>query len=520
MAYLQPTGAPPPGSSATPSLLRPAHHHASPKAPARVRALQNAVEAVLNPSQTRSAPPSGTRAAVASWHNANNVSASQPGGAATREIAGISGKITTDAEDLRRLRFRRRQRSSGWVIGADRERAGLPADAGPKDSPDYEWIEPERIARCRWRIGGQVGVHGGKDSGAHFSGVEQCASIHACPVCAAVVRARYAAQIQAAVEQHQAAGGGVVFVTATLRHKRSDALDVTLNAALEGWRRTLSGRPWQRMREEIGWVGTIRTLEVTHNADGGGWHPHVHALLFLDAEPSTAQLRAFDEWFFPRWAARVSTLGAGTPNRAHGLDLQVVRDGKALARYLGKVQDEGAKRTKVGAELARSDFKTGRGTSRNPFELLDADASDGEARRLWIEYVRATKGRQAVTWSDGLRDRFDLDPEATPDEILAETTTGDLRFTVPAQTWDRIQRDPLHLALILEAIETDRYDHAHRITHGIWLDDLLCHPDTGEILHTLTPAITPKSLPLDPASPPAHTPPTDSPTITTHHPLT
>lgn len=110
------------------------------------------------------------------------------------------------------------------------------------------WVRPPRVARCGWTMSGAVGVHGGPGQSAHLSGVERCASIWSCPCCSAVIRAERAREIDAAVQAWQERGGSVVFVTLTMRHRASDALATTLDAALLGWRGLLQGSPWKRAR--------------------------------------------------------------------------------------------------------------------------------------------------------------------------------------------------------------------------------------------------------------------------------
>ena len=91
----------------------------------------------------------------------------------------------------RRIRYRRRQTSSSWLIRAARIAAGLPETGDG-------WVRPPRPARCRWRVSEEVNLHHTEGSPAHWSGLERCGSVSACPVCSAVVRGRRAIEIQTA----------------------------------------------------------------------------------------------------------------------------------------------------------------------------------------------------------------------------------------------------------------------------------------------------------------------------------
>lgn len=384
------------------------------------------------------------------------------------------GDIWT-ANDRRTQRYERRQRSSEWLIRGARLEAGLPAVAaageGSKAS-ETGWVRPPRPARCRWRVGETVGVHhsGDVDKGAHWSGIERCASIWACPVCSAVIRAERANDIQSAVEKWQEEDNHLVFVTLTMRHRKTDKLDVTLNAALKAWQRICQGKAWEKFKARFGVQGYVRAVEITMGQNG--WHPHIHALLFTDRPMTKADQDALTSALFDRWITYVTKFGGGMPTKIRGIDVRpATKDGKVIAQYLGKLQEQKTPPPDqgIGKEMARFDFKTGRGTSVTPFELLDVpndeehSESSSNAYRLWNEYVKATKGRRAITWSKGLRDLVALEDEKTDEEILEESEQDDLIFLVPGQLYDRIKNAPVLLAYVLELVEKGDVEMALKI---------------------------------------------------------
>jgi hypothetical protein len=369
----------------------------------------------------------------------------------------------------RRQRYDRRQQSSEWLIRGARLDAGLPAVAEPGTKAGTEnWIRPPRPARCRWRVGETVGVHhsGDVDKGAHWSGIERCASIWACPVCASVVRAERASEIQSAVGNWQDQGNHLVFVTLTMRHRKSDKLAVTLDAALKAWQRICQGKSWEKFKARFGVRGYVRSVEITLGSNG--WHPHIHALLFTDKPLSKPDQDALTSALFDRWLTYVTKFGGGMPTKQRGIDVRpATKDGKVVAQYLSKLQ-EGAKPKAdqgIGKEMARFDFKTGRGASLMPFELLDAsrredDADDWAAFKLWNEYVAATKGRRAITWSKGLREQVCLEDEKSDEEILEDSEQDDLLFLIPGVLYDRMKNSPAMLALVLEKVESGELESA------------------------------------------------------------
>jgi len=389
-------------------------------------------------------------------------------------------KVIAARQGARAARFERRQQSVEWLIGLARIEAGKTYVAAPgTTAKSADWVQPSRVARCRMPVALGVGVHGTGETGAHYSGVERCGSIWACPVCAAVIRRGRSEEVQEAVNRWEVEGGWLLFVTLTLRHKRGDPLALTLNASLEAFRRLTAGGRWQAARVEYGIVGQVRASEVTYGQNG--WHPHVHALFFVEKLLDDDAVARFETWLYERWIDGVQRAGARLPSRLRAVDVRRSSgDGTVVAQYLSKLQDGAGAATKgIGAEMVRFDFKSGRGGSLTPFELLDSeraeDDDDDRARRaLWWEYFKATKGRRAITWSRGLREMLAMTgPEfdKTDEEILAETVAQEVRYTVPAGAYRRVMNQPAILALILALVEDDRVAESEQLArYGIAAD--------------------------------------------------
>lgn len=406
---------------------------------------------------------------------------SDGGAAAAAPLVHRKQSFTPGVDEARRQRYKRRSAGSEWLIRQARLDAGMvPVAEGevdpstgeilPVTSESVGWVRPPRPARCSWRIGQTVPVHSdGKR--AHFSGTERCSSVWACPVCASVIRAERSREIVAAVEQHQAAGGSVVLLTLTARHRKRDGLAGILDGVMTSWQQLLRGKAWLSFRERWGVAGYIRSVEVTYGHTNG-WHPHVHALLLLDRSVTEAEAETMGDEIHGRWSRYVHQRTGRMPTRAHGVDVQRVDgEGKVLAEYIAKVQDTTGKRWDVGAELARSDVKVGKGsTSLVPFELLDRpvdeDGSYEWARRLWVEYVTATKGRRAITWSKGLKDHFDLE-EATDEEIIEEAEAAPVRWLAEGRGYDRLRRMSSELlASVLDHAERENWEDVARLLPG------------------------------------------------------
>lgn len=310
--------------------------------------------------------------------------------------------------------------------------------------------QPPRPGSCSWTLGSGVGIMAGESS-ARFTGLERCSSIWACPCCAPVIRSQRAAEVQTAVEQHQAQGGQLLFFTGTVRHRKTDSLDTTLGGLLGAWAALVKTGAWKRKKEKFGISGYVRAVEITYGAHG--WHPHIHVLLFIDrTDISEAEIEAFQAWLYGYWCEAVEKAGARKPTEK-GLDVQKVdTKGKVLARYVAKIQQE--KSWSVGAEMTRVDAKRGREGSLIPFELLDKNSEIDEKKRaiLWREFYTITKSKRAIIWSRGLKKRFSIGE--IEDENIVESIVETLVWRTSAKDFRSLAKQGASLpAIALEHVE-------------------------------------------------------------------
>lgn len=360
------------------------------------------------------------------------------------DISRIMPPVEVKGSFLRRKRWERRSTSAKFLAPLATEM-------------ENGFRRPVRPARCAWSLGQSVGIrHDGGDRPAGFAGIERCGSIWCCPACSAVIRAGRAREIEQAVKYHQETGGSVLFFTGTQRHHGGDQLAVTLDVVLEAWRKLTAGRPWKRIKEKHQVSGYIRSIEVTLGANS--WHPHAHVLLFLDADINADQVEELRPTLYELWARAVERAG-GKPPTERGLDLQKLDDdGKLLAKYLAKVQDE-KQGWSVGAEMTRADVKQGRGGSITPFQLLDdhPDYDEQERARLWREFYLVSKGRRAVTWSRGLKARCCIG-DVSDEDILDEAESTALVWRTSSKAYRSVLRsEPVALALALELAEHEKW---------------------------------------------------------------
>ena len=407
---------------------------------------------------------------------------------------GISTEIETEkARESRRSRYARRAEGQSAIRGffegeyvAGRLDDGYPTWVDERTGE----IRPQlpKVCKCSWALGDHVYIRGGDGVGASWSQTQRCASIWACPVCSSVIRTERAKEIQQGVAEHQARGGSLVFVTLTLRHRRRHELKDTLKllrAAYPNWR---NDRMVKSFFEEHGYVGRVRALEITHG-EANGWHPHLHILVFLDGAVSADETAGFKRTAFEVWK-RVVLLKAGqlgltavTPyldrDGRGGVDVQLVDgDGRVLARYLSKVQDDHRK-WNVGAEMGRSDVKSGNEDNLTPFQLLDRTGDvgrDARNRMLFASYYVATKGVHAMDWSPHMKELYGIG-DRTDEDIIADVRGERIAYRTTRGDYRHLRRSPSLHATVLDWAEDGDWDLVNATLPGLRLDE-----ETGRML--------------------------------------
>jgi hypothetical protein len=216
-------------------------------------------------------------------------------------------------------------------------------------------------------------------------GVLTCGHIWTCPACAQKLRAERLSRVFRAAE----VGGSVwQMVTLTLRHHDGMPLKVLLRALMAAWRRVKQGGAVQRIWK-LRVKASIRAVEVTHGANG--WHPHLHVLLHTDGLTDDEKATLLE-----RWQLTVERfLGKDfVPDVAHAIDWSTPID---MCRA---PQDKRiAYPLKLGLEVAGP--KQAKRGSVTPWKLAElATQGDAQARALWLEFCRATKGRRMIELDD------------------------------------------------------------------------------------------------------------------------
>jgi hypothetical protein len=348
-----------------------------------------------------------------------------------------------------------------------------------------------RVRRCgRSRIAPTVQIHGHDGGRVSVHGLLRCGSVWECPTCAAKITAARADEVRRAVEWH--GGDGCVMLTLTVSHGLGDDLETLRRGIARSWQRLCSGKAWKTFRRHVGYVGSIRALEVTHGPHG--YHPHLHVVLLVrDASelmsgcaPARADEKPIPwrEWLTQRWQRAVLRHlgGNAVPSAERGAVLTPLH----RADYLAK----------LGLELGHTLTKKGCSQSRSMWQVVREfalETGDYDDLLVWRRYVDAMKGARQLTWSRGLRAAASLGDER-PDQDLAQETPGsvllaeiepyqwddwqrwrvgdvELRIRRTAETGDRLKLLELLLALDHEANDNARANLLKRVANASPFDD-------------------------------------------------
>lgn len=263
---------------------------------------------------------------------------------------------------------------------------------------------------------------------AFISGAACCGSVWGCPICAPKITERRRLEVAQGMATAKERGLKVYLLTLTVPHGMGDDVRLILHQMHKAWRKGTDSRQGKVVRKAIGLKGTIRVLEVTYGENG--FHPHFHAMLFLDTQCTPKQIQSC---WYPIWLDGCRKSGLADPSERHGCH---VEDGKKAARYLTKWG--------LDSELTKGHLKKGK-KSVNPWDLLRAytfgldnirispqlrETMTGlgidrhKAGALWYVFFSsftAVPTRQ-LYWSNGLRSLLGLSLEKTDQEVAEEQT--------------------------------------------------------------------------------------------------
>jgi len=291
---------------------------------------------------------------------------------------------------------------------------------------------------------------------AWYGGLMRCGSSWVCPLCAR----KLAEARRADLETLMLAGQNKAvycMITYTARHELNTPLADTLTRMQAAYREIKSGRGFQMVKEETGWIGSVRAIEITWSPDAG-WHPHYHELAVFDAGeaarwagayslPASEGVRVLSNWLRNQlynhyWlpALRKHSLYASAE---HGLD--TTPGNQALMDYISKYAKLPSINTNLpdsnlaglSYEMAYSTEKAGRKKGKSFWELC---ALLPKTRGLVEEYYRATFKKAQLFWSRGLREWAGLGAELADNELVEADDPYSILAVLTPDEWSRVLR--------------------------------------------------------------------------------
>lgn len=282
--------------------------------------------------------------------------------------------------------------------------------------------------------------HAEKSNSAHYVGLTVCGSVWHCPVCAAKIAQRRLLELQTAIANWR---GQTAMVTFTISHHNRESAGDVLRKLLANYQEFWRGRAIQQIKDDIGYIGKVRSLEVTYG--NNGWHAHVHTLLFFGE--SKLAPRIVELSFKERWQTTVIRRG-DYASIEHGCNVKTTDD--FIADYMQKFDRLPRSKWTEAHEIAHSHKKNGTSGGATPMQLLDAAGNGNRlAADLWREYAAAFKGKRQLSWSPGLKDLLHVGPEKDDYEIATETDqTAILLATLTRGQWGIVLANDLRGELL------------------------------------------------------------------------
>ena len=268
----------------------------------------------------------------------------------------------------------------------------------------------ERTAACMHCMvpNSAVTLHRHRETGnAFYSGLMTCGSVWLCSVCSSKISERRRTELSLAIERAQEKGWKVYLLTLTVPHGLGDDLKPMLNRLKKAWRRMRQNRDGQKVQAAVGLQGHVRAFEVTDGQNG--FHPHFHALLFLDTDLTPEQVNAL---YSPLWRRHCVAVGLPEPSEAHGCR---VDGGEKAAQYVSKWG--------LPEEMTKSHLKKSK-KGDSMWDLLRKWADNRDARAIvrFKLFYEAFKGERQLVWSAKVRELLRLGEELTDEQLAQEQT--------------------------------------------------------------------------------------------------
>lgn len=290
---------------------------------------------------------------------------------------------------------------------------------------------------------------------AHYGGLATCGSVWACPVCSTKIQLRRRGEVAELIEKVYDAEYKISMLTFTHPHNRDFSLSDNIaifNEAQRKFKQQRFYRKYIKDNADIGFVGDITAREVTYGEENG-WHWHAHRLVIIK---NPEILVKYAEKLKESWvhcyelACREYGREFTEKNRIYMLErgLDILEKAQSTD-YLVKI---GNGKWGADKELVDVSTKKGKVGRYTPFDLV------GYRDDKFVEYIKATKGKRQLLYSNGLRALFGLDAEKSDEELAQEQVEHSRTVArINYKNWKKILREDLKIE-ICEVLERDLGD--------------------------------------------------------------
>lgn len=159
--------------------------------------------------------------------------------------------------------------------------------------PINEQIQLRSIRNCAKSAIPQIGQQDRvyvvrNEKSAKFFGLQTCGNPFACPVCSAKIMNKHARKIAASIDGLNAKGKKAIMITFTVPHHKIMTCNQVTDLLYLSWKRMFQKRKTKSLSTVKKFTDyfhndyIIKACEYTYGKNG--WHPHFHALFFVDAD--------------------------------------------------------------------------------------------------------------------------------------------------------------------------------------------------------------------------------------------
>jgi len=264
-------------------------------------------------------------------------------------------------------------------------------------------LPQERVAHCQRSTMSSAGVvvYRSAAKGASYGNLATCGSVWHCPICSAKITENRRQELQSNINTWAQSGGETYLMSLTFPHQENQALGENLKKFSAALKQFKDSRAYKNTMKEVGSLGSIRALEVTHGSNG--WHPHTHDLVFA----AKGQLAKLQELQIV-WIETLIKCGIAERSQLNDMFKAAfdVQNGDYAAEYVAKFGHEATEASKelthshwgASHELTKAHQKVGKRLGgRTPFTLLlDFIKGDTASGELFQEFGKHFKGKRQL----------------------------------------------------------------------------------------------------------------------------